>query len=499
MYDFLNNNKVSVYYNKNLKTYPKSPYNPSKAYPEYQFDKVHISKDSNGVYDAVRDVLHALNMDNENYDTAEWNPFKEIIQPGNKVVIKPNFVLDKHTNGGIMDAVITHPSIIRAVIDYVYIALQGKGEIIIGDAPQADADFENLLDITKLKEIKKLYEVEKGFEINILDLRQLKFVYENGILTRDSRITLNGDPLGYTVFDLGNDSEFDKLKSFDKLYGADYDRSETIKHHNKGKHEYCIANTVLTADVVISIPKMKTHRKGGVTLNLKNLVGINGNKNYLPHFNIGTPEDGGDEYPQLNKQQKTALYSQRILIDKLLARPNFAKEKAYGLAVKMYQVFKPIFFRRVNDNQIQGGGSWYGNDTIWRMILDLNKILIYGDTQGNILDTPQRKFFNIVDGIVSGEGDGPLVPEAKTCGLMAAGVNFLLVDFVLIKIMGFDANKIPQYANSQHIERYKLTNVNAGEIGVCCNVTDYDNCLNNIEDIDMPFKAATGWKGHIEL
>lgn len=492
MYDFLNDHHVAIYNNEILKGYPQnSPYDPSTGYPEYQFGRNHISAEHNGVYDALRSLLHKLNMDIENYGTAGWNPFQEIIKPGNKVVIKPNFVLDRHLGGGTVDAVITHPSLIRAVIDYVYIALCGKGEIIIGDAPQADANFDNILDYTGLEEINNLYKDEKGFDISVMDFRQLKFVYKNDILTGESRIKLDGDPLGYTIFDLGSDSEFDELESFDKLYGADYDRRETKIHHRKGKHEYCIANTVLTADVVISIPKMKTHRKGGVTLNLKNIVGINGNKNYLPHFNIGTPEDGGDEYPQLEGQEKRALYTQRLLIDRLLARPNYLKETAYKLAVRFYRFLKPVFFRRVSTTQIQGGGGWYGNDTVWRMILDLNKILIYGNATGKMADTPQRKLFCVVDGIIAGEGDGPLMPQAKACGLVAAGVNFLLIDLLLIGMMGFDHNKIPLYRNSQQINRYKLTNVSSSDSKLCSNI---NGCALNI-----PFKAPPGWVGHMEL
>ena len=33
-----------------------------------------------------------------------------------------------------------------------------------------------------------------------------------------------------------------------------------------------------------SLPKLKTHKKAGITCALKNLIGINGNKEYLPHI-----------------------------------------------------------------------------------------------------------------------------------------------------------------------------------------------------------------------
>ena len=37
------------------------------------------------------------------------------------------------------------------------------------------------------------------------------------------------------------------------------------------------------------MPKLKTHKKCGVTISLKNLVGLNTNKNLLPHHSLGTP------------------------------------------------------------------------------------------------------------------------------------------------------------------------------------------------------------------
>ena len=53
---------------------------------------------------------------------------------------------------------------------------------------------------------------------------------------------------------------------------------------------------MLDADLIINLPKWKAHSKSGLTGALKNLVGINGDKSYLPHFRRGSPSWGGDEY-----------------------------------------------------------------------------------------------------------------------------------------------------------------------------------------------------------
>lgn len=49
--------------------------------------------------------------------------------------------------------------------------------------------------------------------------------------------------------------------------------------------------------VFISVPKLKVHKKVRVILNTTGLVGINTNKNYLIHYTLGTPEEGGDQFP----------------------------------------------------------------------------------------------------------------------------------------------------------------------------------------------------------
>ena len=66
------------------------------------------------------------------------------------------------------------------------------------------------------------------------------------------------------------------------------------------------------------------------------------------------------------------------------------------------------------------GGGWYGNDTVWRMVLDLNRILIYGNPDGSMSDTPRRVFYSLTDALICGEGEWPF--EA---GLAAFGGNDL--------------------------------------------------------------------------
>ncbi|MBT8396871.1 MAG: DUF362 domain-containing protein, partial [Gemmatimonadetes bacterium] len=88
-------------------------------------------------------------------------------------------------------------------------------------------------------------------------------------------------------------------------------------------------------------------------------------------------------------------------------------------------------------------GAWWGNDTIWRTCLDLNRILLYGRSDGTLADSPQRKVIHVVDAVTAGQGDGPLAPDALPMGLLLAGANAPAVDWICVQLLGFDPHRIP--------------------------------------------------------
>src|SRR5215468_7507134 len=149
--------------------YPqKAPFHPSEQFPEYRFRE--ISTEPNKVYTGVRELFKTLLLDKDHYGLKEWNPLGEIISPGDQVVIKPNFVMDRHYSGGDYNSVVTHGSVIRAIIDYVAIALQWEGHIIIADAPMLDNNFNRIVQHTGLEEVIGFY-AQKGLTIKLYDLR----------------------------------------------------------------------------------------------------------------------------------------------------------------------------------------------------------------------------------------------------------------------------------------------------------------------------------------
>ena len=134
--------------------YPRTPpFHPSQRFPEYLFDE--ISSELNDVYSGFEYLLITLELDKEHFNTAQWNPLGEIVKPGDNVVIKPNFVMDRHVAGGDYNCVVTHGSVIRAVVDYVLIALKSKGAITIADAPMIDNDFDRIIHQIGVDEVSK--------------------------------------------------------------------------------------------------------------------------------------------------------------------------------------------------------------------------------------------------------------------------------------------------------------------------------------------------------
>ena len=118
------------------------PYHPSTSYPEYCFNV--IDKGRNHIYHEVRTLLYQLGFDKQNFNKPTWNPFGYFIEPVNNVLLKPNMVNHIHPLGFTHDCLITHGSFIRCLVDYVTIALKGKGRITIGDAPIQFADFDEI-------------------------------------------------------------------------------------------------------------------------------------------------------------------------------------------------------------------------------------------------------------------------------------------------------------------------------------------------------------------
>ena len=188
---------------------------------------------------------------------------------------------------------------------------------------------------------------------------------------------------------------------------------------------------------------------------------------------------------------------QRRAYDLLLARKNHGADLAYRVAKALSRpVRRYIGLKLPQRKAALDAGSWYGNDSAWRMTVDLLTILLYADREGRLQESPQRRVFSIVDGIVGGEREGPLIPDAKKCGLIVAGSDLCAVDMVCTRLMGFDPRKVRMISYvDQHRERF-WTSGSDTKILANIDATDLLDAANNKKYSE--FVPPAGWIGHIE-
>lgn len=423
------------------KEYPNKKwlFRPSESYVEYLY-KEDISDEENLVYDAVREALYLLGLDRENFGKKEWNPLGDLIRPGDNVLIKPNMVMDFNGSGEGTDCLYTQPSVVAAIVDYVIVALKGVGKIVIGDAPMQECKFEKLIEESGYKDLVEYYQ-RKGTDITLVDFRELKTDLRMG-----ARHQLINENAKGTIIDLKDESEFSVYDSrhLEHLRITNYTPERLRQHHMPGKHEYYVSDYVLNANVIINMPKPKTHRKAGVTIALKNLVGINVRKEFLPHHTIGSTTEQGDEY---NRKSLLRKISSRCYDCKNYheSKEQYIRSRiyggiGYGLKGLTHYIYKD-----------EMEGNWYGNHTISKTIMDLNKILLYADKNGVMHNEAQRKVLNVADMIISGEKEGPVSPSPKYVGYIVVGCNSVNFDKVVGTMMGADISALPVLQNAEQM------------------------------------------------
>jgi uncharacterized protein (DUF362 family) len=329
-----------------------------------------------------------------------------------------------------MEPLVTHPSLIRAVVEGILRA--EPSEVLVGDAPLQGCHFDRLLSMTGLgRWAESLMKRESRFK-GVRDFRRTTCVFVNGV-----RMAAEGlqPEERFVLFDLGRNSLLEPVTDgHDSFRVTCYDPRLLARTHAPGRHQYLVAKEVIEADVIVNLPKLKTHKKAGITCALKNLIGINGNKEYLPHHRIGGARTGGDCYPDKSLIKRALEFTS----DQQNMTSSFAVARVWR------GVSKP--FNRVlwlTGDQLGIEGSWSGNDTIWRTCLDLNRILLYGRLDGTMAEEPQRQVLHVVDAVVAGQGDGPLSPQPLPLGLILAGRNAAAVDWIGARLLGYEPQRVP--------------------------------------------------------
>lgn len=473
-------------------TYPEAaPFHPQELYPEAPFAEVAATP--NGAYAAVRSLLALSGWDRANFGSADWNPLRHLVRPGDRVLLKPNLIKETHPRQP--DGwkwMLTHGAIIRAVADYVVKALDGRGEIIVADAPQTDSSFAAVVRVLQLDQLAAFYR-SKGVNFRLIDLRKFEWDAVDDVIV--ARRNLAADPHGYFTVDLGSASLFCGHRGEGKYYGADYDTAAINAHHSGRRHEYVIAGSAITCDVFINLPKMKTHKKTGVTLSLKNLVGINGDKNYLPHYTEGTPETGGDQFPRLSTRSELERRGLRRIRNLALRFP--------GVGPRLYRHLKRVGTGVLGSTEeVIRSGNWHGNDTCWRMCLDLNRVLLHTDKAGRLSEPSLngcRRYLTIIDGLIAGDGDGPVDVDAVAAGLLVMGTNPAETDAAAARLMGLDPGRLPMIREAFTLDQFALAEGNWEDVNLQSNVAAWSRRLAEFDAAEtLHFRPHFGWRGHVE-
>lgn len=408
------------------------------------------------VADSLRGLFSSLGLDPSN-QLGSW------IKPGMTVVLKPNWV--KHEFGATVGrhVLFTHASILRALIDATLQALDGDGRVYVADAPLQGCDFARFRRQSGLAELERDY---ARAPVTFLDLRrQCAEIDDSSSYVRGVH-PLAGDPNGYSLVDLGPRSRLACLGVNARFGVTDYNPENTNGQHH-GAHRYLIANSVLGADVILNVPKLKTHMKTGMTGALKNFVGIVGSKDFLPHFRAGSPRLGGDEYPDKNWLSHAASPMRELLQTRApLWLWKLARAGAQAASMPLIH-----------------GGGWHGNDTLWRTIYDLVDIARNYGVGGGLLSRP-RPILTLVDAIVAGEDCGPLKPRPKHCGVLAWGEDPGVIDVTCATLMRFDWRKIPLLSHLCDTEARAFT--------------AFDGETPSAVGAAGRFEAPVGWAGQIE-
>lgn len=367
-------------------------------------------------------------------------PFKDIVQPGMHVLLKPNWVLHANKSGHSRECLVTHPEFIFAALEQVCRAEPQR--VVIGDAPIQTCDFDALV-TSEFRARAAAIAWAAGVRLEIVDFRRT--VADAGVnLGRENQRSLDR----FVLFDLADASLLEGFASPQENFRVtNYDPRRLASTHTSGKHQYLLCKEAFEADVVLSLPKLKTHCKAGVTGALKNLVGFNGSKEFLPHHRCGSPTTGGDCYAQPSTRKRWAEFC--------LDHAN----KNIGRAA--YPIWRALAYARIGSwGRIEPyglEGAWHGNNTVWRTVLDINRALRYGRLDGTLSEQPQRQIFSLTDAIVCGQGDGPLAPTPLDLHAVTFANNPVIADLVHSELLQFDWRAIPVLRESFTPFKYPLT------------------------------------------
>lgn len=415
-----------------------------------------------------------------------------------RILLKPNWVKHQENENFPIEALVTSSDLIDAVIQACIEKYSSLTEVIVGDVPLQSCNWDALIRQAGINLLIDKYSQYRKPRIRFLDLRRERVNVRSGFMERPRGGDF-GDPNGYREIELDNLSFLDPISDASHRFRvSDYSPKQTTSSHRRGFHRYLIAGSALNCDLFINVPKMKTHQKSGITGALKNLVGINGEKAYLVHYRTGKKVSGGDEFPP---GTPWPVVWQTRLRASILGRSRIAfgiLRYGWVLLRKLYGIEVEGTPENLSKRFYSAAGSWYGNDSIWRMVYDLNKIVRYAPREGvRLSNDPQREYIAIMDAMVAGEGNGPLQPLPVQLNTVLISNDAFLLDCAAARLMGFDVAKIPMLSNRSLFSDAVWGHFLDGSLNVEYNGKKVRN-LNDLPILHR-FLPSPGWRGRVEL
>ena len=354
-----------------------------------------------------------------------------------KILLKPNFVVQcKHPYDEI--CLFTHPKFILSTLRVLLKC--APLSIVIGDAPIQDCHWDELLPEYFYSGVKKLSE-HYNVPIRVVDFRKVIFDHKLNQFGKSKRTEDD-----YLIFDVADRSYLEPItENKNKFRVTNYDPDRMALSHAKGMHKFCVAKEVFDADIVITMPKTKTHRMACITNSLKILVGMNGDKDYLPHHRIGSTSQGGDCYKESHFFRTMA---ERLIDFANKHRGAFFFRPLRLVVNVLWKLSKPTAEYSMN-------AGWYGNDTVWRMVMDLNTIAHYGRLDGTLAQEKQRILYTLCDGIIGGQKSGPLEPEPLALGVVSFSNDPYLMGEMAGYLFGLNIEKVPLLREAAKMNRSK--------------------------------------------
>lgn len=362
------------------------------------------------------------------------------IRPGDRVLVKPNWVHHRNEGGGV-ECLHTHREFVLSALREV--ARCGPSRVVVGDAPIQGCHWKSVVTDAFATEMAAVF---PGGVLRVADFRR---TIMHGVSLRTGTSPESRPDSDFVLFDLGRESLLEPVSEPPGRFRVTmYDPDLLAGRHSPGVHQYLIAREALEADVIVNLPKLKTHRKAGMTGALKNLVGINGNKEFLPHHRTGGSKDGGDCYPGRSVLKRLA----EIFIDGANRRIGRASFPGWLFWADAFLQLSKILTK---DTEIEGG--WAGNDTVWRTVLDVNRIALYGGPDGSMAETPRRRIVSLTDALICGQNNGPLRPMPFPLGCVTCSDNPVEADRLNSLLLGFEPGMIPMLGQASSGFRWPLS------------------------------------------